>query len=258
MLTTIGLILDIVVLCVIVIAGILGFRKGFLKTILGFFSWFVCILIAVFLAKYVAKLLNGIHDFAGLIGRNLAKNFAKQGDYFTKPINEFGFADKAEFILAIPEGTNKFLSQLIKVVVGSSKFDLSSTDTMANVVGNGIGSIVMVIIAGVLVFIVLRIVVALLSKIFDKISKTVVLGGLDKILGAVFAVLRVAAVIFMLSLVVVILSLLPFVNRTITPLIQENTFFVKLIYNLTNKFVSKFIIEGKMIQGWITTLWINR
>lgn len=256
MLSTIGIVLDVVVVCAIVIALILGFKKGFLKSVLDFFSWVVCLIVAVILAKYVARLINGIYDFAGLIGNKIAGGL--NGEYFNTPINEMGYEDKAAFIANIPSGTNGLLTQIIKAVINSSKFSLESTKTVGSVVGSSIGSVSMVIISGILVFIVLKLVVFILTKIFNKIASTKVLGTLNRILGGVFGVLKAGCVIVIFNFVLCLLTLIPFVNKTVKPLIQDNTHVEKVIYNTTDKLTEKYIIDGKLIQTWITTLWDNK
>lgn len=252
MLSTIGLVLDVVVLCVIAISAIIGFKKGFLKSVLDFFSWIVCLAVAILLAKYVARLINGIYDFASLIGSKISAGL--HGDYFNTPINEMS----AEQIAAIPSGLNGFLTQIVKIVLDSSKFDPASTSTIGALVGTSVGSISMVIISGILVFIVLKIVVFILSKIFNKIASTKILGTLNKILGLAFGVLKAAFVIVALNFVLCLLTLIPFVNKTIKPLVQDNTHIEKVVYNATDKFTGKYIIKGKLIQGWLTTLWNNK
>ena len=67
---------------------------------------------------------------------------------------------------------------------------MSSSETIGSFVGDCLGNISMVIISGILVFIVLKIVVALLSKFFDNIEKTKVIGGLNKILGLILGIVR--------------------------------------------------------------------
>ena len=135
---------------------------------------------------------------------------------------------------------------------------MTSTDTIASVIGSSLGHICMVIISGILVFIVLKIVIALLSRLFDNIARTRILGGLNKVLGLILGVLKAACVIVVLNGILVGLSLIPAVNDTITPLIQDNTHIEKVIYNKTDEFVGKYIIEGNVIQEWITDLWNSR
>ena len=124
--------------------------------------------------------------------------------------------------------------------------------------GNSLGHIAMVIISGILVFIVLKIALALLSKLFDNIARIKVLGGINKLLGMLFGVIKAGLVILALNFVLVGLTMIPAVNNTITPLVQDNTHVEKFIYNKTDETFGKYVIEGDAIQNWITNLWENR
>ena len=253
---TIGLIIDILIVAVLIIFGIIGFNKGFLKSFISLFSWVVCILIAIFTAKYVANWINGIYDFSSLIGGRIADGLTGVNEFFSQSISEFSSTE--EIINNLPADLNRLLSQLIKVVFSNTSVDMTSTDTIASVVGLSLGHICMVIIAGILTFIVLKIVIALLSRLFDNISRTKILGGLNKVLGLIFGVLKAGCIIIILNCILVGLSLIPAVNNTITPLIQDNTHIEKVIYNKTDEFVGKYIIEGNVIQEWVTDLWNSR
>lgn len=256
MMATIGLIIDILIVAVLIIFGIIGFNKGFLKSFISLFSWVVCILIAIFTAKYVANWINGIYDFSSLIGGRIADGLTGVNEFFSQSISEFSSTE--EIINNLPADLNGLLSQLIKVVFSNTSVDMTSTDTIASVVGSSLGHICMVIIAGILTFIVLKIVIALLSRLFDNISRTKILGGLNKVLGLIFGVLKAGCIIIILNCILVGLSLIPAVNNTITPLIQDNTHIEKVIYNKTDEFVGKYIIESNVIQEWVTDLWNSR
>lgn len=256
MLATIGLIVDIVIIGALLILGIIGYKKGFLKSFISLFSWVVCIIIAIFTAKYVANWINGIYDFSSLIGNKIANGINGVDEFFTRSIAEFSSTE--EIINNLPSNLNALLSQLIKIVFSNTSVDMTSSETIATIVGSSLGHICMIIISAILVFIVLKIVVALLSKLFDDISRTKILGGLNKVLGLVFGILKAACVIIILNGILVGLSLIPAVNETITPLIQDNTHIEKVIYNKTDEFVGKYVIEGNVIQEWITDLWNSR
>lgn len=258
MLSTIGLVIDIAIILTLVIFAIIGFKKGLLKSIISLFSWIVCIIIAVLTAKYVAGWINGIYNFAGLIGNKIATSLAKTNEFFTQAINVYESSGKDALIAAIPSNINKLLKQLITVVFNHTAVDMSSTETIGTVVGSSLGHICMVIISGILVFIVLKIAVALLNKLFDKISNTKILGGLNKVLGLILGLLKGAVIIIIVNCVLVGLSLVPAVNKTITPIIQDNTHVEKFIYNKTDELAGKYLIEGNMIQDWLTNLWNNR
>ncbi len=259
MLSTIGLVIDVAIVTFLIIAGIIGFKKGFLKSLISLFSWVVCLIVAILVAKYVAGWINGIYNFSGLIGGKIAEGLNGVHEFFTRAVNSFE-GGKAELIAAMPTDINGLLAQLIKVVINSIP-DASfaeQTGSVANLVGSSLGYIIMVVISGILVFILLKIVIALLSKLFDNIARTKILGSLNKILGIVFGALKALLVVVALNIVLVALSLIPAVNNTITPLIQDNTHIEKIIYNTTDKFVGKYVINGNVIQTWINNLWNNR
>lgn len=257
MLHTIGLIIDVALILLLVVFGIIGFKKGFLKSILALFSWVVCIAIAIFTAKYVAGWLNGIYDFTGLIGGAIEKGLIDSNkEFFSVSAGTFGSSQA--IISAIPNTTNGLLAQVIKVVFSNSTITAETTDSVAHIVGVSLGNIVMIIITAILIFVVLKLAIFLLSKIFDNIARTRILGGVNKILGILFGAIKACLIIIILNCVLVALSLVPAVNNTITPIIQDNTTIEKFIYNKTDEVIGKYIIEGNMIQTWVENLWESR
>lgn len=256
MLSTIGIVIDIIIVAALVIFSTIGFFKGFLKSFLSLFSWMICIIVACLVAKYVAGWINGIYNFSSLIGRNISNNFANMNDMFKQPIS--AFADKNDIINNIPAGTNGFLVQLIKMVFSNSNIDMTSSQTVAQVIGLGLGNICMVIISAILVFILLKILIALLSRFFDNITKIKVLGVLNKVLGLIFGFIKAAFMILLFNVILAMLTMLPVVNKTVSPLVQKNTYVEKFIYNQTEKVIGKHVIEGKLLQNWITGMWNNR
>ena len=256
MLSTIGLIIDIAIIASLIIFAFIGIKKGFLHSIISLFSWVFCLLVAFLTAKYVAGWINGIFDLSGLIGSKISGALIDSNNFFAQAINTF--ATKEEIINTIPSETNSFVKQIIKVVFSNSAVDMTSTESIGSVVGVGLGQIITIVIAGILIFVVLKIAVALLNKLFNKISKTKVLGAVNKVLGAVFGVIKVAFVVVGLNLVLVGLSVIPMVNKTITPLIQENTYVEKFTYNVTDKLFTNYIVDGKILENWIGDMWENR
>lgn len=253
---TVGLIIDVAIVLALVVFGILGFKKGFLKSFISLFSWIVCIVIAILTAKYVARWIDGIYNFSNLIGGKIGNGLKKSNEFFSMAVNQF--SSKEEILSSLPSNTNKLLAQLIKVVFSNTAVDMSSTDSIGSILGSSMGHICMVIIAAILVFVVLMIVVHLLSKLFDKIASTKILGGLNKILGLCLGLLKAACIVIILNGVLIGLSLIPAVNKIITPVIQDNTYVEKVVYNETDKYVEKYLIEGDLVKNWVNNLWDNR
>jgi len=252
----VGIIIDIAIVLALVICGIIGFKKGFLKSIISLFSWVVCLIIAVLVAKYVAGWINGIYNFSGLIGGKIASSLTKSNEFFASAINTF--ASKEEIISQIPEGTNKVLAQVIKVVFSHTAVDMTSADSIGNVLGGSMGHICMIVITGILVFTVLMIVVNLIGKLLDKIASTKILGGINKILGLALGLVKAGCIIIIINCALIGLSLIPAVNKLITPIIQDNTKIEKVVYNESDKYVGKYLIEGDLLQNWLNKLWSNR
>ncbi len=257
MLSTIGIIIDIAIVLVLVIFGIIGYRKGFLKSILSLFNWTVCIAVAILTAKYVAGWINGVYNVSGFIGSKIASGLNGIDEAFAKPVNAFASTDAIISELSAIN-MNKLLFQLVKVVFSNANVDMTTDSSISNVMGDSLGHICMLVISAILVFIVLKIVIALLSRLFDNIARTKILGGLNKILGLIFGVLKAGCMVVIFNAILVALSLIPAVNNTMTPLIQDNTNVERVIYNKTDELVGKYLIEGEALQDWITNLWNSR
>lgn len=254
--STLGIIIDIIVVLTAVLFGFIGYKKGFFKSLISLFSWTVCLIVAFFTAKYVAGWINGIYDFSGLIGEKVAKSLYKDNIYFSTSLVAFGSTEN--IIASIPSNTNGFISKLIKVIFSNSKVDMSSNSTVGSVIGESIGEITMVLIAGIVVFIVLMILFRILSKIFDKIASLKVIGGINKILGLAFGALKAVIIIVAANLLIIALSSLPVVNKTITPLVQDHTKVERVVYNKTDKIFNKYVIEGKVLEDWTQDFWTNK
>ncbi len=255
---TTGIIIDIVLLVILLIFGLVGFKKGLFNSLLSLFSWIVCIIVAIFLARFVAKWINGIYDFNGLIGGKINDSLVKVDSVFSKKIVDFKDAGGKDAIMAelnsVPN-LNGFLRKLIKMVFNSSSFNPDSTATVGMTIGRSAGQLCMLVISMILTFIVLKIVIGLLSKLFDNISKVKIIGGLNKLFGLLFGIVKGLCIIVLFNAVLSGMSVLPFVNKSITPVIQDHTHVEKVVYNTTDKLMQKYVVEGKVVQKWIDDLW---
>ena len=257
MISTLGIIIDLVIIALFVIFGLIGLKKGFLKSVLSLFSWGFCITIAFLTAKYVAICLNGLYDFSGLIGDKIANYLTKTNDFFSMTISEAG-GKEALIQTSSKLNINSLLKQLIKVVFNNSKVDASSKETIGSIVGDSLGHICMVVISGILVFVILLIATKLLSKLFKNIEQIKIIGGLNKILGFILGILKATLIVGVVNCILVALSLIPPVNKAITPVIQDNSHVEKVIYNATDKLFEKYVIEGDMLKNWVENLWEKR
>lgn len=256
MFATIGLIVDIILVLTLTIHAIIGIKKGLIKSVLSFFSWSVCLIIAILFAKHIANWINSMYNFAGLFGNKIANGLTSSNNFFTLAINTF--STKEELVAAIPNNINGLVKQIIKIVFTNSNVNMESTDTIGNVTGESLGSLIVIVITAILIFIILRIAVLLISKILEKLTSGKVFGTINKLLGCVFGVLQAGITILTFNFILIGLSLIPAVNKTITPIITENTYVEKYVYKTTDNLFEKYVIEGDFLKDSINNLWESR
>jgi len=105
--STTGIAIDVIIVGLILIFGFIGLRKGFFKSVLAMISTLAVIIISIFCASPLAKLINKIYDFTGLIAGKLCKAIASMGTFYSQTIPE-GVSGK-DIVNNIPASTNGFL-----------------------------------------------------------------------------------------------------------------------------------------------------
>lgn len=259
MISTIGLVVDIVIVAMLVIWGIIGLKKGFFKSLLSLFSWSACIIIAFTTAKYVAGWIDGIYNFSNLFGTKITVSLTKMNEFFSQPINTFSEGGKDALIAAINDiEINGMLKQVVKVVFSNGKIDMTSSSSIGSVVGSSLGRVCMVVISGILVFVVLKIAVALLSKFFNNLEQIKLIGGMNKLIGMLIGLAKACIIIITINCILVTISLVPAVNKKLTPFIENNTYIERFIYKQTDKLYGKYLIEGDVLSKLTKSLWSSR
>lgn len=254
--STMGIVFDVAIIAILVIFGLIGLRKGFFKSVLSLFSTLVVLIISIFGASYLAKLINKIYDFTGLIAGKLCSGIASMGTFYSQTIPE-GVSGK-DLVNSIPSSTNGFLKKLMSYVLEP----LSASDvqgaTVADIVSGAFASIIMLIISAIVLFILIKIVIAIVSRLFDNITRNRVFGAANKLCGLGFGVVKGGLVVVLFAFVLTLLTVIPAVNTKLSPIIQDNTKLARPIYNYTDEFVEKHVVDGKIVQKWIDNLWENK
>ena len=183
-----SLILDVAVCLFILIFALVGLSKGFFNCILKIFGTLGAILIAWFTAKPVLNFLNKIVNVTALCSKWMASYFT--GDFFTQTMLR---ADNKAEVLQLLEDTTLFapLKSLLKSVINTVAVADGTAISLADACSAAVGHLIATILVGVALFIVIKIVVALLAKLFDDAaSKHNAINGMDKLLGLVFGLAK--------------------------------------------------------------------
>ncbi len=264
MFTTIGIIIDVAIVLLFLILGFIGYRKGFLNSILSLFSWFVCLVVSILVAKYVANWINGIFNISGAIGNSLKSPITNLNELFTKQVNSYYDGDNQLAIDTIVGEVNSlningFLKQIIKMVISNCNVNCETcTSTIGELASTCIGKLIVIVGCAIVLFALLELIIFITKKIVNKLSKARVIGKLNKILGLVFGVIKAGFIVVAINLLVIVLTLIPAVNNTMSPIIKENTYVEKVIYQTTDNVVDKYVVKGELLKNWFENLWEAR
>ena len=139
--------LDIVLIAIIVVFAIIGIAKGFVDSVLSIFSSLISLVIAYFLAKYVAALLN---------------SWFKLNELFGKMLGSWGVTEEG--------------------LAGFSREKIASLITF--------------LASMLLVWILIKVAIWLLSKLFDSVTaNSSAISGLNRALGFLFGAVKGALVV---------------------------------------------------------------
>lgn len=207
-------ILDIVVLIALFVVAVLGARKGGVKTILGFLSTVVSILIAWLLLDRVVGWLNAATGVEGWLAGGLEKAFLKLKN-FDFPLSEDGIR-KTSF----PE----FIQDMLIKELGATEYPAGTT--VATVAAAFVATWLVKIVVALLLFGIARLLLWLVCLIFSGIIEKIrVLSALNRIVGAL---IWLAEGLVILCAVLALVSLLPL------PYVADfcnSTILVKFLYN---------------------------
>ena len=240
--STMGVILDVLIVAVLVVFGLIGLKKGFFKSVISIFSTIVILLISFFGAGPLAKVINKIYDFTSLIANRICSGMADMGVFYTQEIPS-GLSGK-QVVENIPASTNGFLKKLMSYVLNPLSAGDIEGATVAEIVSGAFASIIMLIICAVILFILIKIVIALVSNLFENITRNRVFGATNKLLGLLFGAAKGLLIVVVFTIVLTLLTVIPTVNNKMTPIIQDNTRLARPLYNYTDEMVEKIVVDG--------------
>lgn len=221
-------VIDIIIIVILAIFTLAGFIRGFLSSLLKLFSSVASLAIAIWLAKPVAVFIDSITNATSWFGDKIGEALAGADGFFNMivgtDIGTVGNSITGVELKGFIDTTITELGQIFKTVLSLFVQDtsvLESGTVLSEWFGSLLGGVATLIVAAVAIFIAIRIVIAILSKIFDAITQNSAIGGLDRLLGLVFGAAKGALVVAVLFAILSVVIILPGVENLITPLIDE-------------------------------------
>lgn len=243
------MILDLLFFALIIGFAVIGFIRGFFKTVLSFFGWFISLLLAYLLAKAIANAFLSPNTANWLVGDgplydkvyNIVPDGLKNMSMESiRQAMQSGASDESikEIIKSESSGLLYFASTLIQNAVCKDIYINSSIETVGQVLALELTYDIYVILVGVIFFVVLRIIVMGFSLIFraklsgsNKLWERLAGIGAGAIRGFAYA-----CILFMLASYI----------AGIWPRMQEEVNVSKVSVPLTT-WVSE--VTGKMLSG---------
>jgi uncharacterized membrane protein required for colicin V production len=238
----------------VLIFSLAGFAKGFLNSLLKLFSSVASLAIAVWLAKPVAVFLNGTVNLASWFADKITVAITEVHTFFTyvvgtdipAPLTAVDFRANIDGITEL----NGIVKTAMKLLIKDDTV-LQAGDTIGAWFGQTLGAVATLIVAAVLIYIGIRIVIGILSKIFDAITKNPAIGGLDRLLGLVFGAAKGALVIGVMFAIYSLVAAVPVIEQATSSLLDASTI-AKPIFEIVAEFVTTQIAQidfNAIIQG---------
>ncbi len=242
---------DIVIIALVALFALIGLWKGFFKTLISFFGWFVSILIAALTARVVAEALLDITAVGNFVagggeGFSLFKIFKGILPPALSELPATATAD--EITAALGSGV---VGAILKPFIGL----LTSTTNAANSVGDGIALSlaggVFEVVVGIGMFIVCRI----LMTLFTMFAKSLInpdkkKGFLGRIGGFVLGAVRGALLCAILLVVIGFLTPFEFMNP-VTAEIDKGVLakpIAQQVYTLSGRITSHQNYYDKLLE----------
>lgn len=217
-----NLLCDTLVLALIVICAMIGKRKGFIKTFFGFFGSLIAFVFSSVAARPLGKLLSEKMIFPAL------------RKYFIEALTQK--ANSME-LSALPEDALSFLEQfhfskadLESFLANQASFGKEAIESLADTVIKPISDSVGHAVSLILLFAILAIVIRILVKVLDLISKLPLLNFSNQTLGLLAGVLWGVLLSVLFSSVLRLTE--PILQGSATPFLSsfdyEKTYLVKL------------------------------
>ena len=229
--------IDIVVLAVLLVFTIIGMVKGFLNTLISIFSSVASLGVAILCSKPVASFLDKLFHIVEGIGGKIAGTITGVTPFQTaeangSPITQYSGSALKESTIS----ENGLLNRLYKLFIeDSATFNVVEEGGTANYVasdlnittyiGERVAAVISLVIATIVVFILLRIAVLLLSKLFKAITKNRAIGGIDRTMGMAFGFAKGALIV---SLVLGVFYLIA--DATLYDLITNSTSIISKVF----------------------------
>ncbi|MBN2504591.1 MAG: CvpA family protein [Bacilli bacterium] len=225
-------VVDVLIVLMVALFAVFGWKKGFLLTIVKMASSVFGIIASLLLARPFSKVLD--NWFGEQIGVKVHEYLLARGDMFTAGLSETNVRTAFES-MSLP----RFL---IDWIVEGIDFDQVGLSIIAAIEPTIIDLVLLVIAFFALFF--GSIILFFILKIFAKMVTSIpVIKQIDKGLGVIFGLIKVAAVVYILLFLLALLLTVPAINDLIGDFLA-----IDMQLNTDEFRVSKWLYNNNILQ----------
>ena len=215
-----GLILDIVIIAILALSIIMGYKKGLINVIFNIFAFFLAIIITLVLYKPVSNIIIKNTDIQEKIETAIIEN--------TK-----GEENKKE------EKTENGIQKYIENTMQNAEEDAKSK--AIEVVAKNVSTKCIEIITALILFVITRIILIVLKFLTETLANLPIVKQCNEIGGLLYGVIKGLLIIYViLTIMFFIISLKP---EGMTANLIETSYITKFLYN--NNIIVNYCLLGK-------------
>jgi uncharacterized membrane protein required for colicin V production len=239
-----AIIIDVALVGIIALFALLGFKKGFFKTVIGFVGTIAALAISIYLATYMCQLLMPV--FKGIFGEGGAVA-SKLTDWLNGVSPLFQGADLTQLGTALATDL-KLPGPIADVIVNAvGKLDFSASGlTLSQIVAQALTGWIYWLAMSILLFIILKIGLFFVGRLLNGLTKIKAVGMANKVLGLILGVAKGAVIIVVIFGIMSFVIGLSFMADFNTHL--QNTMLAKPLSDLVFEFVGNNIHMEDILQ----------
>lgn len=224
-----GVIVDIIILAIVAICILVGYKRGLSKSILKIASFLIAIILALILYRPIANVITDKTD----LNKNIRNGIIEK---FNKDVEEIEKGETPEKIEETKEESNQENKE-IKIAITDNIGEKIKDETeemkkkIIEETATEIANRVVDIGAALVVFIVVRIILLVVFALLDLITKLPILKQVDKTGGIIYGILQGLLITYIILAIIYLLNMISGLSSIGIVKDIDNSLLGKILYN---------------------------
>ncbi len=243
-----------IILCVLIFL-IVGFKRGFMTSLLSSFSFKINAILSFFLCRPIASILNKIFNLESSIASSYAARLSAASPDFSVNLLDIPSEELSSFISNTIDksGLSTFTNRLTNLFLNKDSLYTTLHDsghtsrTLSDIISSAFGNFFLTIISFITSIILIYLIVLLLRVITNKLRTIGFVKAVDNTFGLLYGLFQCFIVLVILSFIIKLLSALSFMQGVTTYI--NSSAVGNFIYGQINSFVDNYLNFGSLFNS---------